>query len=174
MRLLVLGMGGHLGTAVAKRLDAGAGVAMLGLDIEPPRRLLRHAEFHLVVDPTTVLNAAVFTTQNAERMIPALRTAEQAAPLPVLTDATVCTASALSPCDDGTALRRCNPVDDAFTEIHGHLALPIFQRGTAPYEEPTDAELHINTADLSPEEAAQEIILHIEREGFIGMDRNHA
>ena len=54
MRLLVLGMGGHLGTAVAKRLDAGAGVAMLGLDIEPPRRLLRHAEFHLVVDPTTV------------------------------------------------------------------------------------------------------------------------
>ncbi len=43
-----------------------------------------------------------------------------------------------------------------------------------PYEEPTDAELHINTADLSPEEAAQEIILHLEREGFIGMDRNHA
>ena len=43
-----------------------------------------------------------------------------------------------------------------------------------PYEEPTDAELHINTAELSPEEAAQEIILHLEREGFIGMDRNHA
>jgi len=43
-----------------------------------------------------------------------------------------------------------------------------------PYEEPTDAELHINTADLSPEEAAQEIILHLEREGFIGMNRNHA
>jgi sulfate adenylyltransferase len=43
-----------------------------------------------------------------------------------------------------------------------------------PYEEPTDAELHINTADLSPEEAAQEIVLHLEREGFIGMNRNHA
>jgi sulfate adenylyltransferase len=43
-----------------------------------------------------------------------------------------------------------------------------------PYEEPTDAELHINTAELSPEEAAQEIVLHLEREGFIGMDRNHA
>ena len=41
-----------------------------------------------------------------------------------------------------------------------------------PYEEPTDAELHINTAELSPEEAAQEIILHLEREGFIGMNRN--
>ena len=43
-----------------------------------------------------------------------------------------------------------------------------------PYEEPTDAELHINTADLSPEESAQEIILHLEREGFIGKNRNHA
>ncbi|MBA3961333.1 MAG: bifunctional sulfate adenylyltransferase/adenylylsulfate kinase [Chthoniobacterales bacterium] len=40
-----------------------------------------------------------------------------------------------------------------------------------PYEEPTDAELHINTAELTPEEAAQEIILHMEREGFIGMNR---
>lgn len=37
-----------------------------------------------------------------------------------------------------------------------------------PYEAPTDAEVVINTADLTPEEAAQEIILHLEREGFIG------
>jgi len=43
-----------------------------------------------------------------------------------------------------------------------------------PYEEPTDAELHINTAELSPEEAAQEIILHLEKEGFIGMNRSKA
>ena len=41
-----------------------------------------------------------------------------------------------------------------------------------PYEEPTDAEVRINTAELSPEEAAQEIVLHLEREGFIGMNRN--
>ena len=39
-----------------------------------------------------------------------------------------------------------------------------------PYEEPKDAEVTINTADLSPEEAAQEIILHLEREGFIGIN----
>ena len=37
-----------------------------------------------------------------------------------------------------------------------------------PYEVPVDAEVTINTGDLSPEEAAQEIILHLEREGFIG------
>ncbi len=40
-----------------------------------------------------------------------------------------------------------------------------------PYEEPTDAEVRINTAELTPEEAAQEIVLHLEREGFIGMNR---
>jgi sulfate adenylyltransferase len=37
-----------------------------------------------------------------------------------------------------------------------------------PYEAPADAEVTINTGELSPEEAAQEIILHLEREGFIG------
>jgi sulfate adenylyltransferase len=39
-----------------------------------------------------------------------------------------------------------------------------------PYEVPADAEVTINTGDLSAEEAAQEIILHLEREGFIGTE----
>jgi len=39
-----------------------------------------------------------------------------------------------------------------------------------PYEQPKDAEVVINTTDLSPEEAAQEVILHLEREGFIGVN----
>lgn len=38
-----------------------------------------------------------------------------------------------------------------------------------PYEVPTDAEVVINTAELSAEEAAQEIILHLEQQGFIGV-----
>ncbi len=37
-----------------------------------------------------------------------------------------------------------------------------------PYEVPVDADVTIDTANLTPEEAAQEIILHLEREGFIG------
>ena len=37
-----------------------------------------------------------------------------------------------------------------------------------PYEVPSDAEVTINTGELSAEEAAQEVILHLEREGFIG------
>jgi sulfate adenylyltransferase len=38
-----------------------------------------------------------------------------------------------------------------------------------PYEAPAQAEVVINTAELSPEEAAQEIILHLEQQGFIGV-----
>jgi sulfate adenylyltransferase len=37
-----------------------------------------------------------------------------------------------------------------------------------PYEEPPDAELHLDTTKLTPEEAAHEIILYLEKEGFIG------
>ena len=38
-----------------------------------------------------------------------------------------------------------------------------------PYEAPDDAELVIDTTHLTPEEAAQEIILHLEREGYVGV-----
>ena len=37
-----------------------------------------------------------------------------------------------------------------------------------PYEEPTDADLAIDTTTMSPEECVQEIILHLEKEGYIG------
>ena len=37
-----------------------------------------------------------------------------------------------------------------------------------PYEPPTDAEVVIDTREMTPEEAAQEIFLYLEREGFIG------
>jgi sulfate adenylyltransferase len=39
-----------------------------------------------------------------------------------------------------------------------------------PYEKPDDAEVVINTAELTPEETAQQIVLHLEREGFIGVN----
>jgi sulfate adenylyltransferase len=37
-----------------------------------------------------------------------------------------------------------------------------------PYEEPEDAELAIDTTGITPEEAAHRVILHLEKEGFIG------
>ncbi len=41
-----------------------------------------------------------------------------------------------------------------------------------PYEEPVDADVRIDTTDLTPEEAAQQILLHLEKEGYIGVDRD--
>jgi sulfate adenylyltransferase len=38
-----------------------------------------------------------------------------------------------------------------------------------PYEEPADADVAFDTTDLTPEECAQRIILHLEKEGYIGL-----
>jgi len=37
-----------------------------------------------------------------------------------------------------------------------------------PYEEPSDAEVVLDTSRLSPEEAAQMVLLYLEKEGFVG------
>ncbi len=39
-----------------------------------------------------------------------------------------------------------------------------------PYEEPADADLGIDATDVTAEEAAQQIILHLESEGYVGAD----
>lgn len=40
-----------------------------------------------------------------------------------------------------------------------------------PYEEPDDADVSLDTSALSPYEAAQEVILHLEQKGYIGTGR---
>jgi sulfate adenylyltransferase len=46
--------------------------------------------------------------------------------------------------------------------------IPEFTGISDPYELPLDAEIEIDTSGVSPEEAAQRVILHLEAEGFIG------
>jgi sulfate adenylyltransferase len=41
-----------------------------------------------------------------------------------------------------------------------------------PYEVPPDAEIVIDTSDISPDQAAHEVVLYLEREGYIGLDRS--
>lgn len=75
MRVVVAGMGSAIGTAVTRLLEANPDVeAILGFDLEPPRRWLRRAEFHfcrpedttrveqLIADfsPTTIIHCWVF------------------------------------------------------------------------------------------------------------------
>lgn len=67
-RVLVSGMGGELGSLVAAKLEAEPWVgALVGIDVDPPRRRLRTAEFHLlqpsqrerIVDVVTKFNPHV-------------------------------------------------------------------------------------------------------------------
>jgi len=37
-----------------------------------------------------------------------------------------------------------------------------------PYEEPTDAEVVIDTREVSSEEAVHHLVLHLENQGYIG------
>ena len=46
--------------------------------------------------------------------------------------------------------------------------IPQFTGISDPYEEPADAEIVLDTTQLAPEEAAQELLLHLEKAGFIG------
>ena len=46
--------------------------------------------------------------------------------------------------------------------------IPEFTGVSDPYEPPDDAAVVIDTTDLSVEEAAQQILGHLEREGFVG------
>jgi len=48
--------------------------------------------------------------------------------------------------------------------------LPEFTGVSDPYEVPDDADVTIDTTQLTPEEAAQQIILHLESEGYVGAD----
>ena len=46
--------------------------------------------------------------------------------------------------------------------------IPAFTGISDPYEPPMDADVVLDTSDMTPEEAAQEIIIHLEREGYVG------
>ena len=39
-----------------------------------------------------------------------------------------------------------------------------------PYEEPQDADIQLDTSDLTPEEAAHQVILYLEKEGYIAVN----
>lgn len=102
-------------------------------------------------DPATVLNATVFTTQPVEDLIPRLREVVRAAAPPVLSDVTVCGVEFASPCDDSSTARECPAVREVeFLEVHGRIALPIFQQGTAPYDDPADGGGIQRDADGAP------------------------
>ena len=46
--------------------------------------------------------------------------------------------------------------------------IPTFTGISDPYESPVDADVVIDTTNSTPQEAAQEILLYLEKEGYLG------
>ena len=90
-----------------------------------------------IVAPTPAA-AAVFTVQDAPGHVQRLADSVATQPAPVLKDLTLCDTGVKSPCDDGTPARACPAADPAFAEIHGRFSVPIYQKGTEPYDTPDD------------------------------------
>lgn len=143
-----------LGTGIAPNPDVGGGFArsadfdaMLA-DSEPSDPALSHAWNAYAPlrawiadageDASRILNAAVFTTQEPEALVPLLRAVIRDRAPPDVSGLVACADGVTSPCDDGTEERACVTASADYWELHGRIALPVFQEGTAPYEEPED------------------------------------
>ena len=87
--------------------------------------------------PSDSLGAAtVFTVHDPLAPLLELIDAVDAAPRPEVADLHTCTGTP-GPWDDGAG-RGCGPLSPTYTEVHGALALPSFQSGTAPFRTPDD------------------------------------
>jgi hypothetical protein len=86
----------------------------------------------------SVAAAAVFTVQDAPGHVQRLADSVAKQPAPVLKDLVVCDQGVVSPCDDGTPARNCPPANPDFWEIHGHFSVPVYQKGTEPYDTPDE------------------------------------
>jgi hypothetical protein len=143
------------GAAVARDEDFNAVLAM-----EPPADPVRaraHAAYApfrrylqaRMIDPATVLVAAVFTTQRPRAQVPALREAVRALPPGMAPEFVRCDVGVRSPCDDGLTgsahVRGCvGAPDPRFHEYQGLVEFPVFQRGTRPYRTPGEGELALD------------------------------
>lgn len=107
-------------------------------------------------DLGTVLNAAVFTVAHTTRPAEKLGETIAAAPAPTASAWVKC-GSAPSPCPDVTGDRACGAADPAFDELHALVTLPIFQKGTAPYLNPSDG------GDLAYDGAGKPVVQRTEQ-----------
>jgi hypothetical protein len=91
-------------------------------------------------DLGTVLNASVFTVAKNDAPAKSLAAAINPAAAPAVKSWVKCGAGT-SPCSDVTGSRACGPDDLDFDEVHALVTLPIYQKGTAPYQNPPDGDI---------------------------------
>ena len=94
------------------------------------------------IDASTLAAAAVFTTERVEEPLARMRAVVRSAPAPAIKDLVRCGGAQPSPCDDGLTgddhQRGCGPPSTAYDEYQGTVSIPVFQKGTPPYEQPAD------------------------------------
>jgi hypothetical protein len=113
--------------------DGGAELAAAYTAYKPLRDMLAAR----AVDPTSIIDAAVFTVGHvADRSKNVAAAAAKVAP-PASTTWVKCGAG-VSPCPDVTGTRACGTPNPNFDEYQAVLPMPIFQKGTAPYLQPND------------------------------------
>lgn len=86
---------------------------------------------------SSILDATVFTVGHPNAIGFQLMSAVQAAAAPTATGWIRC-GDAPSPCPQATGDRACGTPDPSFDELHAMVTLPVFQKGTEPYETPSD------------------------------------
>ena len=131
MRVLVTGMGGHLGTRVAQLLEERADVeAVVGFDLAPPRRRLRRATFTRI-DPRDRERLIAFVRDFAPTAVAHFGVYEPAARLGVRTAGPAsedCTVNAL-----GAAVRA-----GALEHVVVRSGLEVYGRGRRRSEVPDE------------------------------------
>lgn len=159
MRVLVTGMGGHLGTRVAQLLEARADVeAVAGFDLAPPRRRLHRATFTRI-DPRDRERLVAFVRTFAPTAVAHFGVYEPAARLGVRTAGPAseeCTVNAL-----GAAVRA-----GALEHVVVRSGLEVYGRGRRRSEVPDES------AGLGPTSPFGRTCLDVEAHGA-GLSRRH-
>ncbi|MEO1171323.1 MAG: hypothetical protein AAFX94_04625, partial [Myxococcota bacterium] len=120
-----------LGSAAPEPVELGEAYTAMA----PLRAWLVDAD----LDPTTIANAAVFTTEDATALGPKLRAAARSLPASFAADAVNCDGTAPGPCALPGTDRGCpDAAPVAWFEVQGTYSGPIIQSGTRPYRRTDD------------------------------------
>lgn len=128
-----------------KKIEASPHFKAMLLDGAPSDATLQaaHARFapfraYLKANPVPdgVINASVITVGNVRNTMQTLATTITNAAAPIAKNWVKCGGGATSPCPQAEGDRACGDgASPDYDEYHALVTLPIFQQGTAPYEE---------------------------------------
>jgi hypothetical protein len=107
-----------------------------------------------------VMNAAVFTVQQARSPMARVAKAVEQAGAPATSGWVRC-GDKPSPCPDASGTRACGGADPAFDELHALVELPVFQRGKAPYLEPADGGDIDASGDAAAVQRSEQVCLSL-------------